>query len=246
MVCSVATGLSKGYGFVEFSSRDEAAQAKLQLATKVVGQRSIRVDFADNGMQTCEDLHSRTLFVDRLPKGFLDDDILRDRFTSFGIVNFCQVSNACHCDLMLRKLSIVIVDFVHSQVALTSSGASRGFAFIDMSTWQEAEAAQSSCNGASLSGHEMRVSFGMPCRPGACILQHKNSINIPFCVSVCTVCVWWLLVYYNDCCADQWEATRLKTASTSEREYFFGEFRPPAFSSAFTAVLCTAHDLCTL
>ena len=187
VVCSVATGLSKGYGFVEFSSRDEAAQAKLQLATKVVGQRSIRVDFADNGMQTCEDLHSRTLFVDRLPKGFLDDDILRDRFTNFGIVNFCQVSYVTMT--MLRKLSIVTVDFVHSQVALTSSGASRGFAFIDMSTWQEAEAAQSSCNGASLSGHEMRVSFGMPCRPGACILQHKNSINIPFCVSMYTLYV---------------------------------------------------------
>ena len=114
MVCSVATGLSKGYGFVEFSSRDEAAQAKLQLATKVVGQRSIRVDFADNGMQTCEDLHSRTLFVDRLPKGFLDDDILRDRFTSFGIVNFCQVSNACHCDLMLRIFpSLLWILFTH-------------------------------------------------------------------------------------------------------------------------------------
>lgn len=91
VVCSLSTGLSKGYGFVEFASRDEAAQAKLQLATKVVGQRSIRVDFADNGMQTCEDLHSRTLFVDRLPKGFVDDNILRDKFSSFGIVNFCQV-----------------------------------------------------------------------------------------------------------------------------------------------------------
>ena len=68
-----------------------------------------------------------------------------------------------------------------------SSGVSRGFAFIDMSTWKEAESAQENCNGAVLSGHEIRVSFGMPCRPGACILQHKNSISIPF-VSV-TLCV---------------------------------------------------------
>ena len=66
------------------------------------------------------------------------------------------------------------------QVALTSGSASRGFAFIDMSTWQEAESAQASCSGATLAGHEMRVSFGMPCRPGACILQHKNTISIPF------------------------------------------------------------------
>ena len=91
VVASPSTGLSKCYGFVEFSTRDEAAQAKLQLATKVVGQRSLRVDFADNGMQTCEDLQSRTLFVDRLPKGFAEDNVLRDKFSMYGIVNFCQV-----------------------------------------------------------------------------------------------------------------------------------------------------------
>ena len=96
VVCSLSTGLSKGYGFVEFSSRDEAAQAKLQLATKVVGQRSLRVDFADNGMQTCDDLQSRTLFVDRLPKGFLEDDVLRNKFSTYGIVNFCQVKRNIH------------------------------------------------------------------------------------------------------------------------------------------------------
>lgn len=176
VVCSLSTGLSKGYGFVEFSNRDEAAHAKLQLATKVVGQRSLRVDFADNGMQTCDDLHSRTLFVDRLPKGFVEDDILRDKFSNFGIVNFCQVTtfNSPYTFVMLQYCLWSL------QVALSSSGVSRGFAFIDMSTWQEAESAQASCNGASLSGYEIRVSFGMPCRPGACILQHKNSINIPF------------------------------------------------------------------
>lgn len=111
VVCSLSTGLSKGYGFVEFASRDEAAQAKLQLATKVVGQRSIRVDFADNGMQTCEDLHSRTLFVDRLPKGFVDDNILRDKFSNFGIVNFCQVMSTYN---PLYIITVLIVVFAGS------------------------------------------------------------------------------------------------------------------------------------
>ena len=82
---------------MEFATRDEAAQAKLALATRVVGQRSLRVDFADNGMQTCDDLQSRTLFVDRLPKGFVDDDALRDKFSTCGIVNFCQVRCVCVC-----------------------------------------------------------------------------------------------------------------------------------------------------
>lgn len=101
IVCSLLTGLSKGYGFVEFATREEASQAKMQLATKVVGQRSLRVDFADNGMQTCEDLHSRTLFVDRLPKGFVDDEVLRELFSKFGIVNFCQVrSYLCQATIL--------------------------------------------------------------------------------------------------------------------------------------------------
>ena len=91
IVYSALTGKSKGYGFVEFSTRDEAVLAKQKTATKVVGLRSLRVDFADNGMQTIEDLQSKTLFVDRLPKGMQDDTKLREVFSKCGTVNFCQV-----------------------------------------------------------------------------------------------------------------------------------------------------------
>ena len=156
LVLSPKTGLSKGYGFVEYSKREEAVLAKQQLATKVIGLRSLRVDFSDNGMQTCEDLHSQTLFVDRLPKGFKDDVALKEVFSLYGRVNF-------------------------SQVATSGTGISRGFAFIDMSTSEEAECAQVGCNGYTFLGQDIRVSFGMPCRHGACILQHKNTI--PFKVS---------------------------------------------------------------
>ena len=92
IVHSPVSGLSKGYGFVEFAKRDEAILAKQQNATKVIGLRSLRVDFSDNGMQTCEDLHSQTLFVDRLPKGFVEDGSLKECFSQYGRVNFCQVS----------------------------------------------------------------------------------------------------------------------------------------------------------
>ena len=61
------------------------------MATKVVGLRSLRVDFADNGMQTCEDLQSCTLFVDKLPKGTSDNDRLRNDFIRYETVSFCQV-----------------------------------------------------------------------------------------------------------------------------------------------------------
>ncbi len=55
------------------------------------------------------------------------------------------------------------------------TGVSRGFAFVDMSTSLDAERAQLACNGGTFRFQEIRVSFGMPCRHGACILQHRSS-----------------------------------------------------------------------
>ena len=58
---------------------------------------------------------------------------------------------------------------------MTPSGCPRGFAFVDMSSSEEAESVQKNCNGFVMDGHEIRVSYGMPCRPGACILQPRNN-----------------------------------------------------------------------
>ena len=44
-----------------------------------------------------------------------------------------------------------------------------------MSTSQEAEDIHTHCNGAKIDGQEIRISYGMPCRPGACILQPRNT-----------------------------------------------------------------------
>ena len=110
VVCSPESGLSKGYGFVEFSKREGALNAKQQKATKVIGLRSLRVDFSDNGMQTCEDLHSQTFFVDRLPKGFIEDGSLQEFFSKYGRVNFCQVR------ISFKSLSIIF--FMHRAICL--------------------------------------------------------------------------------------------------------------------------------
>ena len=171
IVYSLKTGLNKGYGFVELARREEAVHAKQMMATKVVGLRSLRVDFSDNGMQTVEDLHSQTLFVDRLPKGFKDDEALREVFSEYGRVNFCQVA------------------------VTMETGVSRGFAFVDMSLFEEAEKAQVGCNGSEFAGQELRVSFGMPCRHGACILQHRNTVSF----NVGGLCVLSLHVYMCMC-----------------------------------------------
>ena len=58
---------------------------------------------------------------------------------------------------------------------------------MDMSSSKEAEHAQLACNGGTFRGHEIRVSFGMPGRHGACILQHRN--NGLHSVSYTIICV---------------------------------------------------------
>ena len=103
VIHSTITGESKGYGFVEYSTRDEATATKNKMATKVVGYRSIRVDFADNGMQTDEDLQSKTVFVDKLPKGTKSESKLIELFSKYGMVNFCQVSE-CTCTCILQTV----------------------------------------------------------------------------------------------------------------------------------------------
>ena len=149
VVYSPITGRSKGYGMVEYASQDQALRAKQKLAMKSVGGRTLRVDCIDSVLEVPADLQSTTLFVDQLPKGFKNNEKLKEVFSKCGSVSFCQIALS------------------------SNSGAPRGFGFVDMATWQEAEKAQEECNGMLLGNSKIRVSFGMPGRPGSIILQAK-------------------------------------------------------------------------
>ena len=164
VVHSPLTGQSKGYGLVELALQEQALSAKRTLAMRTVSGRTLRVDCVDTALGAVEDVHSCTLFVDQLPKGFRSNERLRGLFTRHGTVTFCQIALS------------------------SNSGAPRGFAFVDMATWEEAERAQVACNGADLGGRNIRVSFGMPGRPGSLILQTKTVAKQPLTVS-CTFCV---------------------------------------------------------
>lgn len=99
LVRSIFTGESKGYGFVDYINRESATQAKQQLmskGSKYVGGRILRVDFAEPNLLTYEDLHSKTLFVDRLPRDFTNAEMLRDLFSQSGTVTFAQVHVEFH------------------------------------------------------------------------------------------------------------------------------------------------------
>lgn len=164
VVHSPLTGQNKGYGLVELALQEQALKAKRTLAMRTVGGRTLRVDCVDSALETAEDVQSSTLFVDQLPKGFRSNERLRGLFTPHGSVTFCQIALS------------------------SNSGAPRGFAFVDMATWEEAERAQTACNGADLGGRSIRVSFGMPGRPGSLILHTKTAATQPLMVSWAS---WW-------------------------------------------------------
>ncbi len=87
-----STGTSKGYGFVEYLSASDATIAKASLASKQLNGRSIRVDWAASDVLSIDAIHSRTLFIDRLPRSFADGELLRKCCQIDNTdLDFCQV-----------------------------------------------------------------------------------------------------------------------------------------------------------
>ncbi|XP_031575413.1 glutenin, high molecular weight subunit DX5-like isoform X2 [Actinia tenebrosa] len=159
LVRSEVTGESKGYGFVEYSNKELAAQAKQSLmntGSKYIGGRILRVDFAEPNLTTCtyEGLHSKTLFIDKLPRDFTNGEVLQEIFSRTGTVTFAQVA-------------------VNHQ-----TGASRGFAFVDYATSIDAERGLKAHNGAQIEGSNIRVAYGTPGRTGASILGLQPTNNV--------------------------------------------------------------------
>ena len=87
---------SKGYGFIEYKYKESASKAKdhfIKTDAKFVDGRIIRVETVSPSLATGEAKHSRSLFVDKLPKSFEDDEQLTNLFSSVGKVTFCKASN---------------------------------------------------------------------------------------------------------------------------------------------------------
>jgi RNA recognition motif-containing protein len=89
------TKKSKGYGFIEYKHKESATKAKehfMKTDAKFVDGRIIRVEPIAASLTVGEAKHSRTLFVDKLPKLFEDEEQLLNVFSSVGTVTFCKAS----------------------------------------------------------------------------------------------------------------------------------------------------------
>ncbi|XP_043940510.1 ribonucleoprotein PTB-binding 1 isoform X2 [Protopterus annectens] len=138
LVCNEQTGHSKGYGFVEYMKKDSAARAKSDLLGKPLGSRTLFVHWTDVNQLTYDLIHSKCLYVEKLPLDYRDVDQLQHIFSSVYRPVFCQI-------------------------AYGSDGNSRGFAVVEYETPEFAEAAQEKADGYPIGGNNIRVSF---CAPG--------------------------------------------------------------------------------
>lgn len=97
LVYSATTGLSKGYGFVEYMKKDSAARAKSELLGKQLGSRMLYVHWTEVGSLTYPLLHSKCLCVDRLPPNLLTAQDLRSALADTPTPSFCQVTIVTRC-----------------------------------------------------------------------------------------------------------------------------------------------------
>ncbi|XP_037834607.1 ribonucleoprotein PTB-binding 1 isoform X2 [Kryptolebias marmoratus] len=145
LVYSASTGLSKGYGFVEYMKKDSAARAKSELLGKQLGSRMLYVHWTEVGSLTYPLLHSKCLCVDRLSLSLLTAQDLRSALSDTHTPVFCQLAQG-------------------------QDGSFRRFAVLEFATAEMAEEAQRLTDGRLLGGSHIRVSFCAPGPPGRSML----------------------------------------------------------------------------
>ncbi|XP_075218057.1 ribonucleoprotein PTB-binding 1-like isoform X2 [Lycorma delicatula] len=136
LMISEKTGESKGYGFVEYTTKECALQAKNMLDKKQVDGWTLVCDWLDSSHVTFESLHSKCLYVDQLPKDFRDMSEFRKIFS--------PIINPPYCQIALKN------------------GCPQDWGLVEFSNWEDAEAAQMTLNGYNLRGQQIRISYYIP------------------------------------------------------------------------------------
>ncbi|XP_068082305.1 ribonucleoprotein PTB-binding 1 [Anabrus simplex] len=136
LMISEKTGDTKGYGFVEYTTKEAALQAKNMLDGKQVENWTLCCDWLDSSHVTFDSLHSKCLYVDRLPKDFRDMGEFRKVFSS--------VVNPPYCQIALKN------------------GCPQDWGLVEFNSSEDAEITQVNLNGYSLHGQNIRISYYIP------------------------------------------------------------------------------------
>ncbi|KAK8751743.1 hypothetical protein OTU49_010059, partial [Cherax quadricarinatus] len=87
---SEKTGESKGYGFMEYVTKEVALQAKSVLDGRELRDTVLVCDWLDPSHVTFASLHSTCLYVDHLPKDYRDMGEFRRVFSKVTNPPYCQ------------------------------------------------------------------------------------------------------------------------------------------------------------
>lgn len=145
------TGESKGYGFVEYNEPiEKVGQIKCALDWSEVDGHTVHcdaiVDSSQSGI-TFQDLHSRCLIIDNLPKDYSDSFVLRQLFSELVKPVYCQI--------------------------VTKEGESLGFGILEYDSAEDAEKAFNKFNQYEVNRVPMNISY---CIPGKSAIHMFNRI----------------------------------------------------------------------
>lgn len=136
LMISEKTGNSKGYGFVQYNNKEHALAARNALNDKLIDTYQLVCDWLDSSHLTLKSLHSKCLYVDKLPNNFRDMGEFRKVFA--------KVVNPPYCQIALRN------------------GCPLDWGLVEYLTPEDAELAQASCNNYPLRNQPIRVVFYIP------------------------------------------------------------------------------------
>nr|XP_002120230.1 uncharacterized protein LOC100182699 isoform X1 [Ciona intestinalis] len=143
LVHSDVTGQSKGYGCVEFTSKESSIKAKNQLNGFKIQNNVLQVHWLDTIPIHYTGLYSSCLLVEDLPPGFKDQQVLHEVFSQFSTPKFCQLAQCPYND----------------------------FAIVEYADSSQAEESWTKLNGYRIGEFPVKVSFCVPGPRGLVVLN---------------------------------------------------------------------------
>ncbi|XP_037495409.1 polyadenylate-binding protein 6 isoform X2 [Jatropha curcas] len=139
---------SRGFGFVNFESPEDAKKAVDALNGYPLGSRSLFVGRAQNKTERINVLQHEY-------KGFISNNIEKSRMSNLFVKNLDVSIN----ERKLHELFSGYGQIVSAKVMRNDSGVSKGFGFVSFSSPEEAETALNSLNGTLFEGKSLFVAI---------------------------------------------------------------------------------------